>query len=102
MRSNQQTETAHAWIVVGFTLDQVVWWRTHEAFAKRCAALWVSHDRPTDFQLLEKRGYDANMLSWFVSPVAVRLLDAEGEDWREYVCGTTSAPPPDSSVVPLH
>lgn len=97
-----QTETVVAtWTVVGFTLDHVVWWRAHEAFAKHCAALWEARGRPTDFELREKRGFDSNMVSWFVSPAATKALDETGVDWREYVCGTVGEPPQDSQRVPL-
>ena len=101
MSSSEKSQTMNDWAVVGFTLDQVVWWRAHENFAKQCAALWEAGGRPVEFQLLEKRGHDSNMLSWFVSPLAVQLLDTQGQEWREYVCGTTRTPPADSVTVPL-
>ena len=100
--THHQIETLVApWAVIGFTVDHVVWWRAHEALAKRCEALWEACGRPADFELREKRGFDSNMISWFVSPAATKALDEAGDDWREYLCGTVGAPPEDSQRVPL-
>jgi hypothetical protein len=81
------------WMVIGFTLDDVVSYGNDYRLAEACAQAWKAQGRPADFDVKLTQGESPYMLHWYISPTAARVLDAEGVIFRDKVIGSANAPP---------
>lgn len=84
------------WHLLGFNLDDVLWLDREGLLVAQCVELRHGLERPSEFVILKKRGYDQHMTSWFVSAAAAEALDRTDIPWREFLRGEVAAPPADA------
>jgi hypothetical protein len=81
------------WIVIGFTLDDVVTYGNDYRLAEAAAHAWRAQGKPDGFEIKLAQGSDKYMLHWYVNDVAARILDAERVEFRHNLVGEVDAPP---------
>lgn len=72
------------WHVLGFTLDDSVWWQLDSALAGTCRELWIANARPADVAVYMCRPYESFVSAIFLSAAAARTLDDANIAWREH------------------
>ena len=82
------------WFVLGFTPDDVIACWQDSRLARECVRAWQDAGRPADFAVLQAPGEDEHMFTWYVNEAAALLLDSHKIDWRRFLVGVCTAPPP--------
>jgi hypothetical protein len=85
--------------VLGFTSEMVVGGWQDTRFAYECRQAWEAAGRPEGFRLLQAPGEGANAIEWFLDEATVKVLDAQGVNWRAFLVGERAAPPPEARDV---
>jgi hypothetical protein len=84
---------ASAWLVLGFSGDDIVGGGQDWRLAEECVRAWRAGGYPADFHVLQANGEGPYLTYWFVNATAARVLDAHAVEWRNRVVGSRAAPP---------
>ena len=88
-----------AWLVLGFTPDDVVGAEQDSRLAFECSRAWEAEGAPPEFAILRAPGDGDHMVRWFLNEAAVCLLDGHEIGWRQFLIAERSAPPATAQSV---
>jgi hypothetical protein len=76
-----------AWIVIGFTSDDIIGGWQDSRLAQACVEAWRAEGQPPAFVIRQGAGQGEHFIYWYLTHAAAGVLDRHAVDWRRFLVG---------------
>jgi hypothetical protein len=83
-----------AWLVLGFTSDDIIGGWQDSRLAQACVEAWRAAGDPAGFVIRQGAGEGEHFIFWYLTHAAAAVLDQSGVDWRRFLVGERPVLPP--------